>query len=179
MAISKKLRQQVYDKFNGLCAYTGKPLEDDWQVDHAISKCYSEQVLIKEKHWLNLITGEELSMQTFNDRHREELEKGNRQFGYDWKNIASKYKPIKENNSIDNLLPALKIINHYKRAYTVDGFRKFMLTFHERLNKLPKKTLVPATVRRIEYMNEIANHFDITIEKPFNGVFYFETLTTL
>lgn len=34
MYISKKLRQQVYDKFGGLCAYSGTPLEPDWQVDH-------------------------------------------------------------------------------------------------------------------------------------------------
>lgn len=34
MYISKKLRKQVYDKFGGLCAYSGTPLDSDWQVDH-------------------------------------------------------------------------------------------------------------------------------------------------
>src|SRR5690554_1535143 len=27
-------RQRIYSKFNGLCAYSGTPLEDDWQIDH-------------------------------------------------------------------------------------------------------------------------------------------------
>lgn len=27
-------RQKVYDKFNGRCAYSGTPLENDWQMDH-------------------------------------------------------------------------------------------------------------------------------------------------
>ena len=35
MAISKKLRQEVYDKYNGHCAYCGKEIEiKDMQVDH-------------------------------------------------------------------------------------------------------------------------------------------------
>ena len=32
--ISKKKREEVKNKFGGLCAYSGTPLEDDWQVDH-------------------------------------------------------------------------------------------------------------------------------------------------
>lgn len=176
MAISKKIRDKVYHKYNGLCAYTGKPLDDKWQVDHAISKCSSEQILIKPMHYVSK-KGEEITKEEFNLKHKEEHQKGNRLFIYEWKCIAATYKPVKENNNIENLLPALRIVNHYKRANTVEGFRKFMLTFHERLNKLPKKTLVPKTVRRIEYMNEIADCFGITSEKPFNGIFYFETLT--
>lgn len=38
MAISKKTRQLVYDKYGGRCAYTGCMLENDWQVDHMLSK---------------------------------------------------------------------------------------------------------------------------------------------
>ena len=38
----KELRQQVYDKFNGLCAYTGKDLSDDWQIDHITSKAWAD-----------------------------------------------------------------------------------------------------------------------------------------
>jgi hypothetical protein len=32
--ISKKQREQIRLKFGGLCAYSGTPLEDDWQIDH-------------------------------------------------------------------------------------------------------------------------------------------------
>lgn len=34
MALTKKTRQAVYDKYQGKCAYSGTPLEPDWQVDH-------------------------------------------------------------------------------------------------------------------------------------------------
>mgnify|MGYP003457139246 FL=1 len=27
-------RERIYNKFNGLCAYSGTPLEDDWQIEH-------------------------------------------------------------------------------------------------------------------------------------------------
>jgi 5-methylcytosine-specific restriction endonuclease McrA len=32
--MTKALREQIYKKFNGKCAYSGTQLEDDWQVDH-------------------------------------------------------------------------------------------------------------------------------------------------
>jgi hypothetical protein len=50
-----------------------------------------------------------------------------------------------------------------------------MFGFHIRLGKLPKKTTRPQTIKRIEYMLKIAALFDITPEKPFNGIFYFES----
>lgn len=42
MAISKKLREQVKQKYNGLCAYSGTPLENDWQVEHIKPKFHFE-----------------------------------------------------------------------------------------------------------------------------------------
>jgi len=34
MALTKKQRSQLAAKFNGLCAYCGKPLGDRWHADH-------------------------------------------------------------------------------------------------------------------------------------------------
>jgi len=130
--MNKNKRQLIYDKFNGLCAYTGKPLGDDWQVDHVISKNWSKY---------------------YKDTSLE----------------------IDENH-IDNLFPALRIVNHYKRAFDLEGFRQYMLRFHLRLAKLPKTTRVNATEKRKEYMYKVADAFDIRIDKPFSGIFYFETL---
>lgn len=46
--ISKSLRKQVYDKYNGHCAYCGCELEmKDMQVDH-IESVYRAEVLHKE-----------------------------------------------------------------------------------------------------------------------------------
>ncbi len=36
--MNKKLRAKVRNKYNGFCAYSGTPLEDDWQIDHIIPK---------------------------------------------------------------------------------------------------------------------------------------------
>jgi 5-methylcytosine-specific restriction endonuclease McrA len=130
--MKKETRRAVFDKFGGLCAYTGKPLVDDWQVDHVQPLC--------DRRWRNLWAGK--------DKHH-----------------------------IDNLVPAIKIINHYKRADTLESFRTSMMGFHKRLAKLPKKTQRPQTVRRIAYMNKVAALFGITTDKPFSGKFYFETIS--
>ena len=132
MKIDRKI---VYEKYNWLCAYTWKPLWDDWQVDH-----------IKPK-W---------------------------QFGYVTKT------PDHENmNHVDNLLPAIRRVNHYKRGLDLEWFRSYMLRFHERLRKLPKKTRVESTQKRIDYINHIAELFWITPDKPFDWKFYFEKITPL
>jgi 5-methylcytosine-specific restriction endonuclease McrA len=34
--MNAKDRQIIFDKFGGKCAYSGTPLESDWQVDHLI-----------------------------------------------------------------------------------------------------------------------------------------------
>jgi 5-methylcytosine-specific restriction endonuclease McrA len=78
-------------------------------------------------------------------------------------------------NHLDNLVPAQKIINHYKRASNLEEFRTWKLgTFHDKLKKLPKKPKTEKSKKRILYMKEIAELFGITEDKPFSGVFYFE-----
>lgn len=124
ISMTKAQRNIIYNKFGGKCAYTGKPLADDWQVDHVFPLC----------------------------------------------SMASNL------NDIGNLVPACRIVNHYKRSLHLEGFRKYMLSFHKRLKKLPKKTNVPRTQNRIRYMLEVAELFDITPDKPFSGKFYFELL---
>lgn len=127
--MTKKVRQSVFEKYSGLCAYTGKPLGDDWQVDH-----------VNSKHLCNY-------------------------FGFN------------EVNNMENLLPACRIINHYKRDFDLERFRTYMMTFHLRFAKLPKTTRTPKTQRRKEYMMKVAELFGITVDNPFGGKFYFETLT--
>lgn len=138
--MNSKIRQQVFEKYNGLCAYTGKPLGDDWQVDHMTSK-YMHQ-------------------------YKTHLEYGS---------IEEVKLFLKKVDDVENLMPAIKIINHYKRSLDLEGFRDYMLSFHKRLKKLPKKTVIHETQRRKEYMLKVAELFDITPDKPFCGRFYFET----
>jgi hypothetical protein len=139
--MKKEIRQKVYEKYKGLCAYTGKPLDDKWQVDHMTSKV---------KH----------SYITFS-----------RCKNYD--HIAEELKKV---DHIDNLVPAISIVNHYKRGYDVEDFRHYMSYFHKRLAKLPKNPVVERSINRKKYMLMIAELFDITPVKPFSGEFYFEKL---
>jgi len=134
-------RERVYQKFDGKCAYTGKLLEPDWQIDHMTSKI---------KHEYDTY---------FNSNSVDEIN-----------------QKLKECNHIDNLLPALRIVNHYKRGHNLEGFRKYMMSFHIRLSKLPKKTNIPKTQKRKEYMYKVADAFGITENNSFNGIFYFETI---
>ena len=109
----------------------------------------------------------------------------------DWQvdhKTSRQYWPYSESsgtvNDEDNLIPACRQCNHYKREKMVEssghhvGYRDYMLKFHIRLGKLPKKTQVERTKRRIEYMWCIANKYGITPDKPFNGVFWMDQYKT-
>lgn len=138
--ISKK-RKRIYDKFGGKCAYTGKPLGDDWQVDHMTSK-------IKHEY------------STY----------------YKCADLSEIRYELKKVDDEKNLVPACRIINHYKRGLDLEGFRHYMSYFHERLSRLPKNTKIERTKKRKEYLQKVADLFEITPDKPFKGTFYFETV---
>lgn len=44
MSIKKSLRNEVYNKFGGKCAYSGTDLKEDWQIDHLVPKTLFETV---------------------------------------------------------------------------------------------------------------------------------------
>ena len=80
-------------------------------------------------------------------------------------------------HAIENMVPAQKIVNHYKGSLDLETFRNWFLGgLHERLKKLPKNPKVEKSIKKKAYLLEIARLFDIRPDKPFSGVFYFETL---
>lgn len=82
-----------------------------------------------------------------------------------------------ERHNIDNMVPCQRVINHYKGTLTLDLFREWYLGgLHKRLAKLPKSPKVEKSIKKKAYLLEVARFFDIEPEKPFCGVFYFETL---
>ena len=89
-----------------------------------------------------------------------------------WTNTAQK----SENHNINNMVPAQRIINHYKHSMDLESFRNFMMYFHQRIAKLPKNPKVEKSIKRKAYMLEVARLFDITPNKPFSGDFYYETI---
>jgi hypothetical protein len=131
--ISKKDREIVRLKFNGLCAYSGTKLEDDWQIDHV-------KPLIR--------------------------------------NWGTNTAMCEENHNIDNMFPVQKIINHYKGSLVLETFRTWYLAgLHERLKKLPKNPKVKRSIKRKKYLLKVAEYFGITVDKPFEGTFYFERVS--
>lgn len=83
--------------------------------------------------------------------------------------------PQNENN--DNLVPTFKEINNYKSNCDLHSFRNWLLgELHLRLVKLPKNPVIPKSIIHKRNLLRIAELFGITPDKPFNRVFYFETL---
>lgn len=112
MAINKKIREVVYNKYNGHCAYCGKKIAyKDMQVDH----------FKPQRAWDDKDSG---------------------------------------TDDILNLMPSCRMCNHYKRANTLETFRRYIAEIPRKLkdNYIYKVGVV--------YGNIIEN------EKPIK--FYFE-----
>ena len=63
-------------------------------------------------------------------------------------------------NRIENLNPACRRCNHYKRAWTLEGFRDLMHTIHKRIQKI--------------YICKVAKDYGVIEIEPWDGKFYFE-----
>lgn len=86
-AIPQETRQQVFEKYNGHCAYCGCELKyEAMQVDHI------ESVYLAE------------------------------------------YGGKEADNSIDNLMPACRQCNFYKQTLSIEGLRRKLMNFQERLS---------------------------------------------
>ncbi len=68
----------------------------------------------------------------------------------------------KDVHAEENLMPACRRCNHYKRARTPKQFKELMSTLHERLSDI--------------YILKVAVDFGIAEIRPFDGKFYFEKL---
>lgn len=110
--MKKELREKVYAKFGGHCAYCGKKIDFcDMQIDH---------------YW----------------PHRQGM------------------IPEEISNRFDNLMPACRRCNHYKRAWKPEEFRDLIKKLHIKIAKT--------------YLAKVALDFEIIEFKPFNGLFYYE-----
>ena len=78
-------------------------------------------------------------------------------------------------DDINNLYPAQRIVNHYKRCLDNEKFRTWLLGgLHLRLRKLHKNPRTEKGRKRKAYLTEVADIFGITPDKPFCGTFYYE-----
>lgn len=113
MAISKKLREAVYEKYNGHCAYCGREIVyKDMQVDHFMP----------------------LRAYRIEDSGTDD---------------------------ISNLMPSCRMCNHYKRANSLETFRRY-------IQEIPKKL-------RENYIYKVGVAYGNVIENEKPIVFYFES----
>ncbi len=93
----------------------------------------------------------------------------------DWQVDHIVPKRIGGTDDIGNLLPAQRIVNHYKRALSTELFKTWFLGgLHLRLRKLPKNPMTEKGRKRKAYLLEVADLFGISEEMPFSGKFFYE-----
>lgn len=114
--IPKKVRIEVYNKYEGHCAYCGKKLEyKDMQVDHLIP--------YQRERWKKYT--------------EEEIE------------------------CFENYMPACRRCNHYKRAHSLEKFRKLIEE-------------IPAKLVRDNYIYKVGLDYNLIKEQRHKIKFYFE-----
>ena len=114
--IPKKVREAVYQKYAGHCAYCGKKLEyKDMQVDHLIP----------------------VQRERFGKYTEEQIE------------------------CFENYMPVCRRDNHYKRAHSLEVFRKMIEE-------------IPAKLYRDNYIYKIGLDYNLIKEQPRKIKFYFE-----
>lgn len=111
--LTKEQREQIYNKFDGHCAYCGWEIDyKDMQVDHVIP------------------------LMAWNDNES----------GAD---------------SLDNMFPACRSCNHYKRAHTIETFRKMIAE-------------IPSKLARDSYIYKVGCNYGFFSSWPRHVEFYFE-----
>lgn len=113
MSFSKKVRESVYAKYGGKCAYCGRKIAyKDMQVDHFLPL---------------------------------------RAWGIEDEGT----------NDISNLMPSCRICNHYKRANSLETFRRY-------IQEIPKK------LREQNYIYKVGIVYGNVVENEKPIEFYFE-----
>lgn len=114
--ISKKVRIEIYNKYNGHCAYCGKKIDyKDMQVDHLIP--------VQRERW---------------KRYSEE-----------------------EIECFENYMPACRRCNHYKRAHSLEVFRKMIEE-------------IPAKLFRDNYIYKVGLDYSLLETHEHKIKFFFE-----
>ncbi len=117
-SLSPKVREAVYYKYDGHCAYCGKGLTPkDYQVDHLIP----------------------IQRESFGKYTEEQLER------------------------FDNYMPACRRCNLYKRAHSLETFRKY-------IEEIPRK------LKERNYIYKVGLDYGLIEEHPQKIEFYFETI---
>ena len=115
-AIPKKIREAVYQKYGGRCAYCGKEIAyKDMQIDHLVP----------------------VQRERFGRYTEDQIE------------------------CFENYMPTDRTCNHYKRAHSLETFRRYIEE-------------IPAKLDRDNYIYRIGKKYNLLEEHPRKIEFYFE-----
>ena len=115
-SLSPKVREAVYYKYDGHCAYCGKKLDTkEFQVDHLIP----------------------VQRERFGKYTEDQIE------------------------CFENYTPSCRVCNHYKRAHSLETFRRYIEE-------------IPLKLQRDSYIYRIGKNYDLIEERPRKIKFYFE-----
>lgn len=106
--MNKKERQQIFDKYNGRCAYCGCDLQKGWHVDHA-------EPIRRGLKYKKDANGKYLYDE--NGEHFKEY-----------------YETHPDRNVVQNYMPACVSCNINKRSDTIEQFRKNIQGYLNSLN---------------------------------------------
>ena len=119
--IPKKVREAVFQKYGGRCAYCGKEIEyKDMHIDHLIP----------------------VQRERFGRYTEEQIE------------------------CFENYMPTDRTCNHYKRAHSLETFRRYIEE-------------IPSKLERDNYIYRIGKKYNLIEEHPQKITFYFEQVEEL
>ena len=148
--MKKSKRLEVFQKCNGHCAYCGEKIEyKDMQVDHV--KPAQNLRLYKEYTKIFRKTADKMTKEIY---ERRVVRIRNI--------IIAEFGSLENVDAIENLLPACWDCNFYKSTFSLEKFRAYMKTLHERMKY--KSRLKVALFRKYRVSEGVA----------WGGVFYFE-----
>lgn len=115
MAVNKKNRLIIFNKFDGKCAYCGCDLTKGWHVDEVLP-------IVRSTRYIIGLDGNRIW-----DKKRSDY-------------VTENYLEFPERMHIDNQYPACASCNMLKGSQTLEAFRAIIQNF---VNSLNKYTLQP------------------------------------
>jgi 5-methylcytosine-specific restriction endonuclease McrA len=155
MALKKKEREAIFNKYGGKCAYCGCNLEKGWHTDH-IQPC-RRIVKRTRRAYYNKTTG---AVATRKDRQSPTFKED-----FEWRDardIVVGYRHP-ERNTLDNYMPSCPSCNINKHGDTIEKFRESIAGYLRSLN-----------LRMVQY--KVVKRYGLVEETGKPVVFYFETV---
>jgi len=148
----KELRQKVYNKYDGRCAYCGCELQKGWHVDELLPVQRNRKLM--KAGFYNKATGK-----LKDPEHRAMNDSKYEYRNSKWINDGYEYP---ERLNINNQMPSCPSCNINKHSLSLEDFRQLIQGFMKHLNE-------------INTQYKIAKRYGLVKEEIKPVVFYFET----